>query len=179
MQRLDETALWDGYVQLFFWDLVAHSLRCSGDAQFSRQFVAEVAKKLRPFLKEQKKNAELCMGFYNLSAQFLNFSEFSDFYFWFTLFVEETGTRGADSGSIDDVLLSILLMMWRVNSRFFLQCLVKVDEANQPRPFNQRHLRHGLVAVREFVNECVEPSPAKKSLCACLETTLTLLKGRS
>ncbi len=180
MQHLEETVLWDGYVQLFFWDLMSQSLRCSGDTQFYRQFVTDALKKLYPFLKEQQKNAELCSAFYNLCAQFLNFTEFNDFYFWFALFVEEMGAGSGDvSLSKDDVLLSILMMLWRVNSRFFLQCLVRVDEANQPRPINHGHIRHGLLSLCEFVNEGVEPSPAKKSLCACLETTLTLLKGRS
>lgn len=183
MQRIDETVLWDGFIQLFFWDLVGQTLRSFGDAQFIRQFISDALKRLRPFLCESQKNAELSNSFFNLAIQFVNFADFNDFYSWFALFVEELG-GGCDPGVTDpvrkdDALLPILVTLWRVNSRFFLQSLVKVDDATQPRPINHRHIRHGLLALQEFVHDRIEPGPNKKSLCVCLETTLALLKGRS
>lgn len=176
MNKLDETVLWDGYIQLFFWDLIAHSLRLSNDPALNRQFMIDSFRRLKPFLCEPDKNAELASSFYNLSVQLWLTNDFNDFYFWFTVYIQEFGQN--DAPSTQDTCFALLLTLWRNNSRFFLQCLVKLDEASQPRPLNYRHLRSGVTAFRESVIQVVEPCPAKKSLCACLDTTLTLLRNR-
>ena len=68
-----------------------------------------------------------------------------------------------------------------MNSRFFLQSLVKLDEDDGPaiKKIDQTRVKHTLISFSKTISALEENSPAKKSLLSCLETTIALMSKGS
>ena len=61
-----------------------------------------------------------------------------------------------------------------MNSRFFLQSLVKLDE-EETQKINQTQVKKTLMAFSKSISALEDNSPAKKSLISCVDTTIALM----
>lgn len=159
---------WDGYCQIFLWDLMQV---CMKQIQEPFESFRELVNHLQPLLSSPnclEYHSEMCNGVSNLALSFYPKSaSFGKDYGDFVLVLLEI------SGS-SRALLSILIFYWRINSRLFLQSLVRLDELG-PQMVNQSKVRFTLTEFSKIVSGLDEVSPTKKSLLSCIETTLALM----
>lgn len=162
---------WDGYCQIFLWDLLSICVKQISDSQ---EAFKDILRGLRPILSNESIDI-IWNGLINLSislypktttAASSSVSYFNEYFSWLLLFLEEGGPSPP--------ILSIITFYWRQNSRFFLQSLVRLDEETCTK-FNQNHVKSTLIAFSKYISGLEENSPAKKSLLSCVETTIALL----
>ena len=172
LKSLFITKDWDGYCQIFLWDLIMISLK---QQQAHEQHVAfkEILKNVKIF----HENSEICNGIINLviSAYPKN-NQINEYFHWLLLFLESEmrgveGGGGVDSG--ENLLMLILTFYWRMNSKLFLQSLVKLDEEGAQ--INRQRVKSTLSSFFKTISAMEENSPAKKSLLSCVETTIALM----
>lgn len=165
-KNLSITKDWDGYCQIFLWDLLLICLKQVSDP--IGEFKDILQNSIRNALLIEE-NSEICNGIINLAMSFYpRNNQINDYFNWLLLFLEE-GTDGSS------VIMTILTFYWRSNSRFFLQSLVKLDETAGPQKINQKLVKSTLMSFSKIISSLEENSPAKKSLLSCVETTIALM----
>lgn len=157
---------WDGYCQIFLWDLLIICLKQQQSADPLGGF-KEILQNIKPSMMVIEENSEICNGIINLMISFYpKNNQINEYFNWLLLFLE--------SGSTEPLIMSILTYYWRMNSRFFLQSLVKLDEEG-PQKIDQIKVKNTLISFSKTISALEENSPAKKSLLSCVETTIALM----
>ena len=175
MKFLSMTRNWDGYCQIFLWDLLLICLKQSPD---SIGAFKELLQAIKPVLIED--NSEICNGIFNAAMSFYpKNNQINEHFNWLLVFLEDGNGSGSDKSNV--VIMMILTFYWRMNSRFFLQSLVKLDEDDGPnsKKIDQMRVKQTLILFSKTISALEENSPAKKSLLSCLETTIALMNKGS
>ena len=164
---LSITREWDGYCQIFLWDLI---LICLKQIPETLGAFKGVLKCVRNVLLPE--HSEICNGIVNLAIALYPKSStgsVNEYFSWFVVLLEEGGTCS--------VILSILSFYWRSNSRLFLQSLVRLDEERESgsTKVDQKRVQMTLSAFSKTISGMDENTPAKKSLLSCIDTTIALL----
>lgn len=162
---------WDGYCQMFLWELLSICFKQVPDVLASFRGVLQ---NLKSALTEE--NSEICNGIINLALSFYpraissnSIATNNDYFTWMVLFLEE----GPSS-----VISIILTFYWRSNSRSFLQSLVRLDEEGEgsgKMKIKKLHVKETLMAFSKYITGLEENTPAKKSLLSCIDTTIALM----
>lgn len=193
LNELPSTREWDGYCQIFLWDLLLISFKRFSDVYRTQNCFKEILIKLKFTISNPERNSEICNGIVNLalslypnsSGKSFNLNLNNEYFSWLLILLEE----GSESIS---GILPILTFYWRSNSRLFLQSLVRLDEEeaieglnsnklsndsfNNRKKINKTNVKNSLTIFRQIISELDENSPTKSSLLSCLDTTLALLK---
>lgn len=166
-RSLSITKDWDGYCQIFLWDLLIICLKQQQQISDPIGGFKEILLNIKPALLIEE-NSEICNGIINLVISFYpKNNQINEYFNWLLLFLE----LGSES---EHLIMSILTYYWRMNSRLFLQSLVKLDEEG-PQKINQKQVKNTLMAFSKTISALEENSPAKKSLLSCVETTIALM----
>ena len=186
-KSLHITKNWDGYCQIFLWELLLISLKQCNDTFASFKELLQNIK--AAFLTDDEFDlSEICNGLINLSISLYPkptatsstpTNNFNEYFHWLLLMLEE--------GHDNPAILHVLTFYWRSNSRFFLQCLVRLDESDPIRStgttatatatskLNQYQIKNTLSSFSKLISTLEENSPAKKSLLSCIDTTIALM----
>jgi hypothetical protein len=171
IKSLASTKDWDGYCQIFFWDLMLISLKQFPDFVRVRAGFKEILGVLKLNGLLISDHSEIYNGFLNIAISLksvvMSSNSCNEYFSWILILLEE-------AGSIPQVILQILIFYWRSNSRLFLQSLVRIDD--EAKQVDRNLLKRGLLAFSKAISGLDENSPAKKSLLSCLETTMALIK---
>lgn len=176
-RSLHVTKDWDGYCQIFLWELLLITLKQSQDAFASFK---ELLKNIKPAFRDDEFTSlsEMSNGLINISISLYPKpttaapsnsanNNLTEYFQWLLLLLEEGHGIGA--------ILHVLTFYWRANSRFFLQSLVRLDESETTGKINHFQIKNTLSSFSKLIASLEENSPAKKSLLSCIDTTMALM----
>lgn len=173
-KNLHVTRNWDGYCQIFLWELLLITLKQSNDTFASfKELLQNITTAFA--VEDDFCQSEICNGLINLSialyprpstASNNAKANLNEYFNWLLVLLE--------AGHGNQCLMHVLTFYWRSNSRFFLQSLVLLDES-ESQNINQIQIKNTLSSFSKMVAALEENSPAKKSLLSCIDTTIALM----
>lgn len=179
INSLHVTKDWDGYCQIFLWDLL---LICFKQVPNVLKSFRELLRNLKPVISDE--NSEICNGLINLAISLYPKSTLpttnatttamtsnliaNEQFNWILMFLEE-------GPCFPIISCTILTFYWRSNSRSFLQSLVKLDDEDCAGNVKKLQVKETLIQFSKSISGLEENSPAKKSLLSCIDTTIALM----
>lgn len=179
------TKNWDGYSQIFLWNLLEISmklfipteeLKVSFFAILNGGLLTQKTEDQAQQTQQQDEHSEISNAIVNMAISFYPQNP-KDYFNWVISLLQVDTSEYA-------FVLPIISYYWRSNSKLFLQSLVKLDDfelktRNEFDGVDFLKIQKSIILFKQFIVSSIEEfSPAKKSLITCLDTTVALLKQK-
>jgi hypothetical protein len=161
VSRVGDTVLWDGFMQLFLWDLLEASLHQVKDLSFLVSFFTDLLDGARAFL-DASTNAELVLGVQRIALNLCPVPKgdgSGHFDAWLRACLETC--------SACPVMSSILLALWRDHPVHFQEFMSQLDPK-----LDSATLQLGIKKFSQFAHEqlAADDSVVSRSLLDCLDS---------